>query len=1382
MSDKAKNLPMVVGIGASAGGLKALESLFHAMTDNLGCAYVVIQHLSPDFKSLMGELLARHTKMPISAVSDGEAIRPNHIYLIPPRKTLRLVDDRLHLAETVLNPSLPIDIFFESLAEQLGALATGIVLSGTGSDGTRGCRKIKAAGGKVLVQDPELAEFDGMPRSVIVSGAYDLVLRAEEMPSALAKISSGKGVSAGASEERLDGYDLVATAIRRAYGLDIRSYKQSTVLRRIGRRVELSNHSSLEDYGETLKTDSVELDTLYRDLLIGVSSFFRDDAVWRRLRETDLPSLFSSARKHEFRVWVAGCATGEEVYSLAMLLFEEAEKIGYDGDVSMFATDLHRGSLASASEGVFSAEAVESVPMDLREKYLVLDGAQYRVNSTLRSHVVFAAHNLLVDPPFTRLDLVTCRNLLIYLDAPAQERALSMLLYGLRDNGYLLLGASESLDNGAFGVEPVCMQSRIFRKVRQTPVVNLPAGPSLQASRAFASSMKRPRDVRIDPQLLHDYDAIIAEQAGDGFILDEHQQVLHYVGNSSLYIKPAQGRATKSLVNQLVGDLPLALGTCLQRVSSSGEPFLMRGVRCPDCSEENHLVDVSVRPLPYEGKAMHYFVSIRENRKELPLVEPQSAEGKDSREESYDSSAALRQRVSELELELQANRESLQAAVEQAQSSNEELQASNEELLASNEELQSTNEELQSVNEELFSVNSEFEEKNHELHELNNDYDRLLSSLVNIGIIYLDADLRVRKFNDSVTSIFNLLPKDVGRPLNDISYSLGSHRKFVRRLETVLSGGEPISYEARTEDEKWIVVRIFPLQDKPDQPAGVIVTFSDVTDIKTAQSRLETAVSISHLIWWDWDLDTDDLITYSASERRPNCVLGYDGTNIPKNGEAWKEAVHPDDLEALCESLEAHLAGETPSWSSEHRYRDHKGDWVWVKDVGEVVSRDENGKALKMVGTTQNVDVEKRLELDLREKFTENERLLGEVEESAKRLRSLAEKAEQASKAKSEFLAMMSHEIRTPLNSIIGYSELLLGADPDDRTRENLEPIHRAGQNLMSIIGDILDFSKLEAGSMQIENAAFSLTDLVEQATSSAPPKRSVTCISKLLDEIGAPLSEQMWVVGDAVRIRQVLINLIGNAVKFTEAGQVTVRVQLRSVTKNQGHFLFEVIDTGIGIEKASLDSIFEPFTQSDSSTSRKFGGTGLGLSICKKIVKAMSGTIGAESDFGKGSRFWFEIDLPIYRPVSLPAASSSNGGSEGPRPKVLIVEDNRENRNILVKMLDALSVDSDIAEDGAAAIKKVLVDDYDAVFMDQSMEVMDGLEATRRIRDLPGEKYRELPIIALTANVTLECREACIEAGMNGFIGKPASILAIRSCLSDYLESVKVEQPIGGS
>ena len=716
---------LIVGLGASAGGLGALESFFGQTPPDSGMAYVVIQHLSPDFKSLMDDLLSRRTTMPIHRVEDGMVIEANNVYLLPPRFLMTLREGRLRLRELASGQraELPIDAFLRSLAEDAGQRAVAIVLSGTGSDGSRGVQAVQEAGGLVLVQSPESAQFDGMPRAAIATGRSDLVVPPERMPQFLEHYSRNPAQARSDLALFLDvdyaegEYAEVFALLRRSYRLDFSKYKTGTVGRRISRRMEFRHLSSIADYATVLASDSQECEQLYHDLLIGVTEFFRDRDTFTCLEKEVLPKLFSSlGRGEELRVWCAACATGEEAYSLAILLTEQAERDGFTGKITIFATDVHRASLEVASQGCYSGTALGGVNPQRRQRFFRPEGPDsFRVNNDLRKMVVFAPHNLLTDPPFTKMDLVCCRNLLIYFLPSVQERTLMLLHFALRPDGVLLLGSSEGLGALSGEFETMSPQSRIFRKIRD---LKLPSD-MLHATRGDGSTVPEARSgqmrtLSIDRQLLHDYDSILRRNLPPGVLVDGQRRVLHYFGEISQYLR-MEGRQSADILQLSQGPLHLALSTLLQRAERTQESVSARDVVAlrggePQC------VDIRVEPIATDhGLTPHYHVTFTAVRP----AEPADAVAKAVRE--LDLTDQRGESILELEAELRGTREALQSTIEELQATNEELQAANEEMLASNEELQSTNEELHSVNEELYSVNAEFERKNTELVQLNRD-------------------------------------------------------------------------------------------------------------------------------------------------------------------------------------------------------------------------------------------------------------------------------------------------------------------------------------------------------------------------------------------------------------------------------------------------------------------------------------------------------------------------------------------------------------------------------------------------------------------------------------------------------------------------------------
>lgn len=820
----------IVGIGASAGGLEALETLFQRMPLDTGMAFVVLQHLSPDHESHMASLLARQTQLPIRVAQDGMRVEPNQIYLNPPKKDLILSEQRIRLTdqERKRGLTLPIDHFFHSLAHDVGRCAVGVVLSGTGSDGSRGVRAIHEAGGLVIAQSEETSKFNGMPRNAQRTGCVDLILPPEEIPDALLHYASKQGRQAlrggVAHEFPPDSAELsrVYKLLRMDCGIDFSLYKPSTVMRRLERRRLLQNGESLESYIDRLTTDRGELSALHHDLLIGVTHFFRDKDAFNRLALKVISPILARPGDDEVRVWVAGCATGEEAYSLAMLFREQMELTGRHRSVRIFATDVHRASLDFASAGLYREESLAELSGERRSRFFTKVRDRYQVSSDLRKMVVFAPHNIISDAPFTRLDLVTCRNLLIYLQPIAQKKALSLFHFGLKTGGALFLGPSETPGDLQAEFEPLDKHWRIYRKRRD---VHLP--PDLRLT--FDNRASTPRQAlrpQLDAQPVNEsqlvalYDRLLGRYLPPSILVDENGNILHVFGGAEAYLRTRGGRPTSNLLELIAKELRAPLNSAMRHAANDGKTVRYSGLRLRETSD-NETLRLVVEPIsdPATG-ALHMLVSFEK----LEAPAQRAAEVIDLPLEQIPSG-----QISILEAELRRTRENLQATIEALETSNEELQAANEELVASNEELQSTNEELHSVNEELYAVNAEHQRKITELTELTDDMDNLLQS-TDVGVIFLDAELCVRKFTPRMASAFHLLPQDIGRPLDSFANILDDNQ-LLNDLREVLRSEQPVEREVRDREGRSYFLRILPYRTKTGAE-GVVLTLIDIDVLK----------------------------------------------------------------------------------------------------------------------------------------------------------------------------------------------------------------------------------------------------------------------------------------------------------------------------------------------------------------------------------------------------------------------------------------------------------------------------------------------------------------------------------------------------------------------
>jgi len=836
----------VVCIGASAGGLDALERFFDFCAVDSNAAFVVVQHLSPDHKSMMSNLLARHTGMPVIVVEDEMPIQGNHVYLIPPGAIMHVSTGHLHL--TPKNPrglTLPIDIFFSSLAEVYGRHAVGIILSGTGTDGTRGAVAINAAGGFLLAQEPESSKFDGMPRSVIATGLVDAILSAEELPERLlAHINNLPYAEPPLPQvmphAMMSNEDVVAAILQLLYqvgGIDFQDYKPATIMRRLERRMQVRHTPELHRYLDLMEHDRTEVITLRREMLISVTSFFRDPETFSELFEKVIvPMVADKEAGDTVRVWTAGTATGEEAYTLGMLFIEAFERERRWPNLKIFATDVDQQCVETAGLGTYPESAAAELSPERLERFFVKKGDRFIIKNDLRQCIVFARHNLLFDPPFTKMDLVVCRNTLIYFKSAAQERALRSLQYAIVQGGALLLGSSESLSAVTEGLQAISTKHKIFRR---SGSMSLPffdrqarqAYPQQVAGKGRGNRGGRARNN--DPDISEQGIAtLLGKFCPPALIVNTAHEAVHLFGEVSNYLVQREGAASLEL-NRILPDRLVPVAAALLHKAFREQCSLVSDV------VEITLKDGQRQKLKLSAHPLNKEIETQE-RMTLLCFEPAFVAAAPGEMTAVNVGAETMERVSVLERELAATRESLQATIEELETSNEELQATNEEMMAANEELQSSNEELQSVNEELNTVNAEFQEKMHILNRVNADLDSMAKAAA-VATIFVDPQLVITRFSPDATQIFKLRETDIGRPLDEITNVL-CYPELIEDIRKTLGTERMIEHEIRTLDDKRIfLVRILPYQVPSTTVRGAVATFVDVTAFQVAR-RLQAIV------------------------------------------------------------------------------------------------------------------------------------------------------------------------------------------------------------------------------------------------------------------------------------------------------------------------------------------------------------------------------------------------------------------------------------------------------------------------------------------------------------------------------------------------------------
>jgi len=836
----------IVGIGASAGGLEALEQFLGHVPENSGMAFVIVQHLDPTHKGIMCELLARITAMEVFQVSDRMRVKPNCVYVIPPNKDMSILHGVLHLFEPTAPRGLrlPIDFFLRSLAEDRKEQSIGVILSGMGSDGTMGLRAIKEKAGLALAQAPASAKFDSMAKSAIAAGLADIIAPAEDLPGKILDYLRHTLVIAKTEipieEKDHSALSKVLILLRAKTGNDFSMYKKNTLYRRIERRMSIHQIDRIASYVRYLQENSQELEILFKELLIGVTSFFRDEAAWEQLRDEVIPKLLANyPQGGKLRAWSAGCSTGEEAYSLAIAFKEAIEKVNPTENFTLhiFATDLDHNTINKARSGVYPAGIAADVTALRLKRFFIQEENGYRIGKEIREMVTFATQNVIMDPPFTKLDILICRNLLIYLTPELQKILLPLFHYSLKPGGVLFLGSAETVNNFTDLFAPLAVKSRLFRKresvlIAETlafPASFIPALPGLPKELTMLKPAANLQSLA-DQLLLQHFSppAVLVNDKGD---------ILYISGRTGKYLEPAAGKANWNIFAMARDGLRFDLGSAFQKALKQKGAITTKGLQV-GTNGGKQTVDIMVQKIE-EPEALRGMVMIVFTDVATPLEKETKVSSR--------KAPVGNTRVQELEEDLQQLREQLQTTREEMQSSQEELKSTNEELQSTNEELQSTNEELttsreemQSLNEELQTVNAEQLAKMDELSWINDDMKNLLNS-TEIVTVFLDNELHVRRFTTGADKLFKLLPGDVGRPLSDIANDLlypGMTEEAQEVLRTLVFSEKQIA----ASDGRWFLVRIMPYRTMEDVIGGVVITFANITAAKTLEAKLSEEI------------------------------------------------------------------------------------------------------------------------------------------------------------------------------------------------------------------------------------------------------------------------------------------------------------------------------------------------------------------------------------------------------------------------------------------------------------------------------------------------------------------------------------------------------------